>query len=265
MAFCDCGQCGLEVKPGRHYIRGHHTRGAKYIINFQLKICLKCNNSYLPTANGQKQCKSCHDKRELCGCDCGGYANPGCKYIINHHYVNWISPMKGRHHTDKAKDLQSKALLGKPKSLESLEKRMKTQTSLEYRRLMKELASRPEAIEKSRNNMIKLLEEGKLGWAISSHKFGESYPEKLYREFLEFWGYIKNCCFFQEYKVGRYWLDFAFLDDMRYVEIDGKQHLTEKAIKYDKTRDEYLHDLGWVVVRFPVKDLFKFFKEIGFV
>ena len=80
-------------------------------------------------------------------------------------------------------------------------------------------ASKPENIEKSRQTVFRLLEEGKFGWPLVSK---ESYAEKIFREFLESLGAVKNVDFFQDYHVGRYWLDFAYLDVKHYIEIDGK-------------------------------------------
>ena len=116
--------------------------------------------------------------------------------------------------------------------------------------------------EVARQRMIKLLEEGKIGWTNK-----ESYPEKFYREFLESLGYIKNCCFFQNFPVGRYRLDFAFPEDMRCIEIDGSQHLEAKSIAHDRIRDEWLETQGWNIVRIPVVNEFylmiKSFKSLS--
>jgi len=42
-----------------------------------------------------------------------------------------------------------------------------------------------------------------------------------------------------------------------WVELDGGQHFTDKGIKKDKQRDEYLEELGVRVLRIPDSDVFK--------
>ncbi|MEK6860820.1 MAG: DUF559 domain-containing protein [Nanoarchaeota archaeon] len=73
---------------------------------------------------------------------------------------------------------------------------------------------------------------------------------------------IKNCCFFQNYTVGRYRLDFAYPEEKRAVEIDGKQHLEERAIEHDRIRDEWLKSQGWIILRIPAQDLKNFLKNV---
>ena len=90
---------------------------------------------------------------------------------------------------------------------------------------------------------------------------GESYPERCYRERLETLGYIKDVDFFQEFRVGRYSLDFTFKDRMIDFEIDGSQHLRQKEIERDKKRDEYLVSQGWTVMRLSAKKLRKLIKQ----
>lgn len=80
---------------------------------------------------------------------------------------------------------------------------------------------------------------------ISRHYLGESYPEKRFRQFLEIIGFVKGKDFVQEFSVGRFSLDFAFLGNKQYVEIDGKQHLQPKVQEKDKKRDRYLLGEGW--------------------
>jgi len=94
---------------------------------------------------------------------------------------------------------------------------------------------------------------------------GESYPEKVFREYLETLGAVKNVDFFQEYKVGRYHIDFAYIDEQgkRGIEIDGSQHLKPEAIQRDKIRDEWLTKQGWTMYRIPVKELYPLLDKYG--
>lgn len=57
------------------------------------------------------------------------------------------------------------------------------------------------------------------------------------------------------YKVGRYFIDFAFIDKMIGLEIDGKQHSREENIKHDYKRDAWLADLGWQMHRIKWRSL----------
>jgi len=56
MNLCECGICGLEVKPGNKFIKGHARKGKIY----KRKILRRCN------------------------CGCSGLTKPGCKYIHGH-------------------------------------------------------------------------------------------------------------------------------------------------------------------------------------
>ena len=93
---------------------------------------------------------------------------------------------------------------------------------------------------------------------------GESYPESVFREFLESFGAVKGEDFFQEHRVGRYSIDFAYIDEQgkRAIEIDGSQHLLPEAIEHDRIRDEYLTEQGWIIYRIPVKNLYKFLEPM---
>jgi very-short-patch-repair endonuclease len=95
---------------------------------------------------------------------------------------------------------------------------------------------------------------------------GESYPESIFRSFLESMGAIKGQDFFQEYHVGTYSLDFAYIDEQgkRDIEIDGNQHLLPKRREHDARRDQWLIQQGWIVFRITVKDLYQWLYSLGF-
>lgn len=53
----------------------------------------------------------------------------------------------------------------------------------------------------------------------------------------------------RERRVGRFFIDFAFLDSMIALEVDGRHH-DEKLVKEkDQRKTEYLEKEGWRVVR----------------
>lgn len=56
--------------------------------------------------------------------------------------------------------------------------------------------------------------------------------------------------FKRQHSVGGYILDFYCSKCKLIIEIDGATHNTQEAKEYDKIRDEYFSDLGYVTVRF---------------
>jgi very-short-patch-repair endonuclease len=99
---------------------------------------------------------------------------------------------------------------------------------------------------------------GKIPYLLN-HSSKESYPEKLFREFLE-----KNNIigWKQEYPYKRYSLDFAFPDKKINIEIDGSTHNIESVSNKDKIRDRTLKNDGWIVYRLSTKDVKYNLKEI---
>lgn len=97
-----------------------------------------------------------------------------------------------------------------------------------------------------RDSAIKRHTEGDLtiGWQ-HRNKFSQSKPEREAEQILLNYGLE----FAKEHRVGKYFLDFAFVKEKVDLEIDGRQHEdAEVRIKDDK-RDRFLISLGWKVVR----------------
>jgi very-short-patch-repair endonuclease len=57
--------------------------------------------------------------------------------------------------------------------------------------------------------------------------------------------------FVRDYKINRFFADFAFIDKRVILEIDGKQHIERKD--YDINRDLIITAEGWTVIRIPWK------------
>lgn len=81
------------------------------------------------------------------------------------------------------------------------------------------------------------------GWKSRKDKL-PSYPEQYFidlfkNENIEGWE--------RDYKVGRWFIDFAFINKKIAIEIDGKQH--EERKDKDKIKDDYLSKTGWRVLR----------------
>ena len=237
--LCECN-CGEFSRPGNRFIKGHSSKGKTYEELYgeekakTLKESIKQRHLGKTISKKQKEAarqanlgKKCSEETKILM----GTAKLGNKNAL------------GYKHTKEAKEKIRIANLGKKKSEETKEK-------------MRIAQNTPEAIENKRVVTTKRLEEGKFGWFISRKK--ESYPEFIFREFLEFCGAIRGVDFVQEYHIGRYSLDFAYVDEKRYIEIDGQQHLTFEAITRDTKRDKWLQERGWVGIRIPARGLKEF-------
>ena len=98
-----------------------------------------------------------------------------------------------------------------------------------------------------------------------AHNIGEcrwnnthSWPEKWLIQVLK-----NECCYVEgihyvtEYPFHRFSLDFAFVNSKLCIEVDGKQHTTDKAqIERDKRKDELLREDGWKELRIPWRECF---------
>jgi very-short-patch-repair endonuclease len=91
----------------------------------------------------------------------------------------------------------------------------------------------------------------KTAWRLSN----VSYPEKLCIEYIEKNGLDKKYSIVREYSVFPYFVDFAFINEMVAVEIDGSQHLLPERKERDNKKDKLLNDLGWLVVRISEKEI----------
>ena len=91
----------------------------------------------------------------------------------------------------------------------------------------------------------------KTAWRLSN----VSYPEKLCIEYIEKNGLDKKYSIVREYSVFPYFVDFAFLNEMVAVEIDGSQHLLPERKERDNKKDKLLNDLGWLVIRISEKEI----------
>lgn len=93
------------------------------------------------------------------------------------------------------------------------------------------------------------------GWKhINEDPDRMSYPERFLKEVL-----INNGLFagvIPHLSVGKYFLDFAFIDLKLDLEVDGSQHFrTQAAIAHDAKRDLFLVNAGWIVYRISWKEM----------
>jgi len=91
----------------------------------------------------------------------------------------------------------------------------------------------------------------KTAWRLSN----VSYPEKLFIEYVESNGLDKKYSIVREYSVFPYFIDFAFVNQMVAIEIDGSQHLLPERKKEDDKKDKLLNELGWLVIRVSEKEI----------
>lgn len=86
----------------------------------------------------------------------------------------------------------------------------------------------------------------KVPYRLNHYSRGPSYAEEYWKGILD----ANELDYVQEYRIGLYSLDFAFVDNKIDLEIDGDQHyLDERIIKSDKRRTEWLTEKGWTVIR----------------
>lgn len=97
------------------------------------------------------------------------------------------------------------------------------------------------------------------GWQTRK-KFEASYPEKIAHKFLN--NYDIN--FLTEYKVGKYFIDIAIIENKIAIEIDGQQHEKPERKEIDKRKDKHLKENGWKVfrIKFPNKHFYVELKNV---
>src|SRR5512147_1335695 len=59
---------------------------------------------------------------------------------------------------------------------------------------------------------------------------------------------LEGCRFRRQHAIGAYIADFACVERMLVIELDGSQHQNQEV--YDEDRSRYLKQQGWQVVRF---------------
>jgi very-short-patch-repair endonuclease len=78
--------------------------------------------------------------------------------------------------------------------------------------------------------------------------------ERLLWQKLRYWQ-VDGCKFRRQQTTDHYIVDFVCLQKRLIIELDGGQHMNEAG--YDKERDGWLRDQGFVVLRFWNNDVLK--------
>lgn len=96
--------------------------------------------------------------------------------------------------------------------------------------------------------------DSSIGWQ-KRFKSSMSYPEKYFAQVFKDFNYE------YDFKVGRYFIDFAFIDKMIAIEIDGRRHNDPDIKCKDAVRTNFLESKGWQVFRIkwinPINELDK--------
>lgn len=87
---------------------------------------------------------------------------------------------------------------------------------------------------------------------ILNHSSKMSYPEQKFKDTLDRFGisgYTYNM------QVKRFAIDFAFMNQMLAIEIDGSTHKLDKVKAIDEEKTMVLQSMGWKIIRFDAKDV----------
>ncbi len=68
---------------------------------------------------------------------------------------------------------------------------------------------------------------------------------------------LKGKQFYRQRIISNYIVDFYCPKSNLIIEIDGGQHYIEEGLKEDKMRDKYMKNLGFKVLRFSGREVFK--------
>lgn len=114
----------------------------------------------------------------------------------------------------------------------------------------KEISNRPEVkkrIGKLFSDLTKLRHENgdiSIGWQTRKNR-PPSYPEKVTIDYFN----KRNIKFERELKIGKYFIDFAFIDKKIALEIDGRTHDDKEVLEKDERKTKFLELNGWDVYR----------------
>ncbi|WP_313113999.1 endonuclease domain-containing protein [Aequorivita sediminis] len=64
--------------------------------------------------------------------------------------------------------------------------------------------------------------------------------------------------FRRQHSIQNYIMDFYCASEGLIIELDGQVHINPKAEEYDRKRDTFLEDMGFIVLRYENKMVFDF-------
>lgn len=153
----------------------------------------------------------------------------------------WLKAMADRRGKGTNQYTKAKAL-GNPKpklTAEQTQKRRDSQTGKIHTE---------ETKDKIRISRLAFLQENPhmVPYKLNHYSKGRSYPEEYWKAVLD----SNNLIYEEQYQIGIYQLDFAFVDLKIDLEIDGDQHyLDQRIVASDIRRTKYLEELGWKTIR----------------
>lgn len=113
-----------------------------------------------------------------------------------------------------------------------------------------------ETRQKISEGMKKAHVEGR-AWNLGTNRWinEPSHPEKFFMTVID--NEFDNKNYQYNMYFHGFWLDFAWPELKRCIEIDGKQHLeSEQQIQRDKRKEKLLAENGWELLRISWKDMF---------
>jgi very-short-patch-repair endonuclease len=123
-------------------------------------------------------------------------------------------------------------------------------TSLTRKKICSEICYKKAKIVGAKKAAQTMKENGTYsGW--HNRRFEPSYPEQY---FIDLFTKEQIIGWEREKKVGRWFIDFAFLEQMIAVEIDGRQHEDVDRKQRDEEKDLFLNKCGWKVIRIKWKN-----------
>lgn len=214
----------------RRKLKKYNLKTNPYIKNKEVIICKNCSTEFIGVVR---------DKRKFCSKKCSIENNNKILKIKREEVNKKIS--------NKLKKLgESKCL--KCSSLFIMKK--KTSKFCSRSCQSSYISNIPSVKEKRREFFSKMAidryknGDTTIGWKSRS-KIQPSYPEKVTMDYLDHNDIIYN----REYKIGKYFIDFAFIDKKIALEIDGRTHDDESVIEKDLRKDCFLKSNGWYVFR----------------
>ena len=153
----------------------------------------------------------------------------------------WLKAMADRRGNGANQYTKAKAL-GNPKpelTAEQIQKRKNSHTGKTHT---------AETTDKIRISRLAFLPENPhmVPYKLNHYSKGRSYPEEYWKAVLD----SNNLIYEEQYQIGIYQLDFAFVDLKIDLEIDGDQHyLDQRIAASDIRRTKYLEELGWKTIR----------------
>lgn len=170
----------------------------------------------------------------------------------------WYAAMTAKRGTTSRNQYSKARERGLPKPEISEESRLKMSIASSKKR------HTDETKKKISDSRIKFLRDNpdQVPYKLNHYSKGRSYPESYWASILD----SNDLLYDEQYQIGPYQLDFAFVELKINLEIDGDQHhLDLRIVASDKRRNLYLQELGWKIIRVKWSDYKKLKDKKAFV